>query len=112
VKTVKQFHEAVLEKGLNFGPMTGFSTMTMFKLTRHYLSSSFWPKNQLLKWNIHPIPLILLKMTSGCPQNKPALKGQEFQDTDNIQKKKYDGTESFSIAGVPKMYPAMTALLD
>jgi hypothetical protein len=26
------------------------------------------PKNQLLKWNTHPLPLIWLQMTSGCFQ--------------------------------------------
>jgi hypothetical protein len=30
------------------------------------LSSSFWSKNLLLKWNMHPIPLLWLQMTSGC----------------------------------------------
>jgi hypothetical protein len=30
------------------------------------LSSTFWPKILLLKWNTDPIPLIWLRMTSGC----------------------------------------------
>jgi hypothetical protein len=29
------------------------------------LSSSFWPKNRLLKSNTHPLPLIWLRMTLG-----------------------------------------------
>jgi arginyl-tRNA--protein-N-Asp/Glu arginylyltransferase len=33
-----------VERGLNFSPMTGFSTVTMLLQTQHSLSSSFWPK--------------------------------------------------------------------
>jgi hypothetical protein len=32
------------------------------------LSSSFWPKNGLMIWNTHPIPLIWLRMSCGCFQ--------------------------------------------
>jgi hypothetical protein len=57
VEIWKRLHEAASRKrwGLNFGPPIGFYIMTVLQLTA--LSISFWPKNQLLKWNIHPIPL-------------------------------------------------------
>jgi hypothetical protein len=67
-----KFRKRKCKKGLNFGPI-GFFTLTMLQLIRHSLSSIFWPKNQLLKWNIHPIPLIWLQMTS-VSKNKVCFK--------------------------------------
>jgi len=38
------------------------------------------------------------------PEIKSALKGRRFQDTEDIQKSCDDGTESYSITGVPKCF--------
>jgi hypothetical protein len=70
-------------KSLNFGPTILFSSMT-----RRSLSSSFWPKNQLLKRNIRLFPLIGLRITSGCFKKLSASKRRRFQDIEDIQKKK------------------------
>jgi hypothetical protein len=67
VEIQKWLFEAVCRKGLNFA-VIAFSTMIMLWLTRHSLSSSFWPKNLLLKWNTHPVPVIWIQMTSGSFQ--------------------------------------------
>jgi hypothetical protein len=59
VEIVRQLREAVHRKeSLNFGPLIGFSTTTILQVTKRSLPSSFWPKNQLLKWNAHPVPLV------------------------------------------------------
>jgi hypothetical protein len=50
-------------------------------------------------------------MNSGCLQKiKSALKGQIFQDTEDI-KKCDSNNENYSTTGVPKMFPTVAASL-
>jgi hypothetical protein len=56
VETLKRSPEAVHRKRPELRLTIGFSAMTTIQLTRRSLSSSFYPKNRLLKWNAHFIP--------------------------------------------------------
>jgi hypothetical protein len=45
------------------------------------------------------------------PKIKSALKGQRFQDNEDIKKKCYDGSERHSRTGAPKMFPIVATSL-
>jgi hypothetical protein len=51
MEILKWICEALHRKMPELWPKTGFSTITMLQLMKHYLSSSFWARNLLLKWN-------------------------------------------------------------
>jgi hypothetical protein len=71
------------------------SFITILQLTRHSLSSSFWPKSDY--WNGTPtVPLTWLKMTSGCCRILKTFK----------KKKSDDSTEIYSCSrGVLRRWP-------
>jgi hypothetical protein len=45
------------------------------------------------------------------PTIKSAFKGRRFQDNEDTQKKCYDGTESYSTTGAPKIFPTVATSL-
>jgi hypothetical protein len=62
VEMLKQLREAVRRK------MSDWILRHDNAPAHKALSRSFWPKNPLLKCNIHPIPLTLFRMTPSCFQ--------------------------------------------
>jgi hypothetical protein len=96
----------VSRKSLNFDTTTGgFSIITMLKFISGSLSSSFWPKNLLLKRNIDPFSPDLAPNDFWLfPKIKSALNGIRFQDIEDIKKKSDDITESYSTTGVPRFF--------
>jgi hypothetical protein len=103
VEVVKKLCEAVYRKGLNFGPMIGSSTM-MLQLTRHSLSKSFWPKNQLVKLNT-PYSHNFAVNDLGLFPEIVCLKGADFRIL------KTSKNASYATVGVPKVFPTVAALL-
>jgi hypothetical protein len=88
-----------VEKGLIFGPLIGFSTVQFVT-----------QKSIIEKRHLYYSP-DLARMPSGCLQKWFALKRRRFQDTEDIQNKYDDGTESYSKTGVPKVFPTLAASL-
>jgi hypothetical protein len=111
VEILKWLREAVRGRRLDCAPSIGFSNMTMLQLTRRSLSSSFCPKNQLLKWNTHPIPLIWLRMTSGC-FHKVYLKEKKISEQKTSKKRDVmTALKPVSQEEFRKMFPTVAAFL-
>jgi hypothetical protein len=92
----------------------GFSTITTFQQTMCSLSSSFWPKNKLLKWNTPPLfPWFGSRWLLAVSKNRVCLKGMKISEYWRHPKKKKcdDGTESYSTTEVPKTFLTFAASL-
>jgi hypothetical protein len=86
VEIFKQLHEAVYRKKPELQPRNLILHCDVVPAHRHSLSSSFWHRNQFLKWNTHPVPSFGSSDFWLFPKLKSALKGQRFQDIEDIQK--------------------------
>jgi len=70
-------------------------------------SSCFSPKNILLNWNIHPDPLIWLRMTSDCCRKIVVLAETKIQDIEDIQKHKTTTLNTIPQQEFKKMFRTM-----
>jgi len=75
------------------------------------LSSSFCPKNRLLKWNTHCILLIGSEWLLAVSKDKVCLKGAKISGYWKHPKKVWQGTRSCSATGVAKMFPTVALSL-
>jgi hypothetical protein len=100
-----------LKKGLDFGPSTGFSSMTVFQITGALCQAVSGTKIYYWNGTTTLLPWFGSEWLIAVSKNKVCLKGTKMS---RYWRHKIcdDGTESYSTTGVPKLFPTVAASLN
>jgi hypothetical protein len=99
-----------IQKGLNFGLTVGFFNMIMPYLTALSVKQFLIKKSANEMEHPPYSPDFALNGFWLFPKLNSALKGQRFQDVEDV-KKYYDDTENYPTTGVPKTFPTVATSL-